>query len=107
MPEVAYTVECTFSDPTVAERWLAWLEREHLADVCAAGALTAVAVRLDGEPVRCEARYRFASRAAFESYEREHAPRLRSEGLERFPLALGLTYRRSVGVIAAEHVRRD
>ncbi|MEM1206034.1 MAG: DUF4286 family protein [Acidobacteriota bacterium] len=98
---IAYTVACTFTDPDVAARWLHWLESEHLADVVAAGALDAHAVRLDGEPLRCEARYTFASREAFQAYERDHAPRLREEGLTLFPLDLGLEYARSVGVIVA------
>ena len=70
---IAYTVGCTFTDPAVAEAWLAWLRDGHLADVCAAGALDAEAVRVDGPSgeVRCEARYRFASRRAFEAYERD------------------------------------
>ncbi|MEM7582754.1 MAG: DUF4286 family protein [Acidobacteriota bacterium] len=99
MPEIAYTVACTFTDPAVAERWAAWLEDGHLEDVCAAGATRAVAVKLDGDTIRYEARYRFASRAAFEAYERDHAPRLRAEGLAKFPLELGLTYERAVGEI--------
>lgn len=103
MTEIAYTVECTFTDPALADAWLEWLRDGHLADVCAAGAVSAVAQRLDGEPHRCEARYRFPSRQAFEAYERDHAPRLRAEGLERFPLELGLAYRRSVGEIVGEH----
>ncbi|MEM6794913.1 MAG: DUF4286 family protein [Acidobacteriota bacterium] len=100
--KIAYTVSCRFTDPEVAERWLTWLREGHLADVVVAGASTAVAVRLDGDPVRCEARYLFDSRKAFEAYEREHAPRLRAEGLELFPLELGLEYSRSVGEILHE-----
>lgn len=97
----AYTVACTFTNPDVADRWLDWLREEHLADVCAAGALDARAVRVDGDAIRCEARYHFADRAAFEAYERDHAPRLREEGLEKFPLDLGLTYERSTGEVVA------
>lgn len=99
MSEICYTVACTFKDPAIARAWLKWLEDGHLADVCAAGAHHAEAVRLDGEgpELTYEARYRFASRAAFEAYERDHAPRLRAEGLARFPLELGLEYRRTVG----------
>lgn len=97
MRKIRYTVACTFSDAGVARRWLAWLEGEHFADVCAAGAVSAEAVRLDGDPVTYEARYTFPSRPAFEVYERNHAPRLRAEGLARFPLDLGLTYSRTVG----------
>ena len=108
---IAYTVGCTFTDPAVAEAWIEWLRDGHLADVCAAGALDAEAVRVDdprsGAPesgeVRCEARYRFASRRAFAAYERDHAPRLRAEGLAKFPLELGLTYERTVGEIVAAY----
>lgn len=99
MPEIAYTVACEFTDPDVARRWLGWLRDGHLRDVCDSGAQAARAVWLDGEPVTIEVRYRFASRAAFELYERDHAPRLRAEGLALFPLDLGLTYRRSVGEV--------
>jgi hypothetical protein len=77
------------------------MEREHLADVCAAGAIDAEVVRLDGEPVRCEARYHFASREAFAAYERGHAARLRAEGLKRFPPGPGLRYTRTTGPVIA------
>lgn len=99
--KIAYTVSCSFTDPAVAGRWMDWLRDGHLADVVAAGAESAYAVKLDGDPVRCEARYTFADRAAFDRYEREHAPRLREEGLSLFPLDLGLSYSRSVGEIIA------
>ncbi|MEM9293271.1 MAG: DUF4286 family protein [Acidobacteriota bacterium] len=98
---VAYTVAITFKDSAVAERFMAWLQDGHLQDVVDAGALDARAVILDGEPLRLEARYTFASRSAFEAYERDHAPRLREEGLTLFPLDLGLSYQRSVGEIFA------
>ena len=98
---IAYTVRCTFTDPAVADEWLAWLAGEHLAEVVAAGARSAEAVRLDGTPVRCEARYLFEDRAVFERYERDHAPALRADGLRRFPLERGLAYERTVGPIVA------
>jgi hypothetical protein len=100
---IAYTVGCEIDDPGVAERWLAWLADEHLAEVLGAGAVAAEVVRLDGEagrPAAFEVRYRFPDRAAFEAYERDHAPGLRAEGLRRFPLALGIRYRRTAGEIA-------
>ena len=101
----AYTVTCEFDDPAVADEWIAWLRNEHLAEVCEAGALDAEAIRFDrtaGDArTRCEVRYHFADRAAFKIYERDHAPRLRAAGLERFPPALGLRYSRSVGEVVA------
>jgi hypothetical protein len=105
----AYTVSCDFDDPAVAVEWLAWLRDEHLGEVCAAGALDAEAVRLDPPPgvaARCEARYHFASRPDFQRYERDHAPRLRAEGLKRFPLERGLRYTRATGEVVAATVMR-
>ena len=96
---IAYTVSCTFEDPGVADEWIAWLRQEHLADVLGGGATGAEVIRMDGDPLRCEVRYRFASRADFDRYERDHAPRLRAEGLERFPLERGLSYERSIGEV--------
>ncbi len=108
---IAYTVICEFSDPDLVEPWIAWLCKTHLADVLAAGALDAEVIRLDNAPghgarqgdargsVHYEVRYHFASRADFERYEREHAPCLRQEGLERFPVERGLTYQRRVGSV--------
>ncbi len=97
----AYTVRCEFDDAAVAQRWLDWMEREHLADVCAAGARRAEAIRFDGPPTCCEARYLFDSREAYDAYVRDHAPRLRAEGLKRFPIELGLRYTRTMGEVVA------
>lgn len=96
-----YVVSCSFTDPDVARRWLSWLQDAHLQDVVDAGALSAEVVRLDGQPLTLEAHYRFASRDAFAVYERDHAPRLRAEGLDLFPLSLGLQYSRRTGEAVA------
>lgn len=67
-----------------------------------AGALAAEIVELDGAggPRVFEVRYVFEDRAAFDAYERDHAPRLREEGLRLFPPAAdGLKYERSTGVV--------
>lgn len=98
----SYTVACTFNDPRVAEEWIRWLRDEHLRDVRAAGALDAEAIRCDvaaGAKSRIEVRYHFESRAAFDAYVRDHAPRLREEGLKRFPPERGLAYERSSGEV--------
>lgn len=97
MGRFVYRVRCTFTDPAVAERWVAWLQQTHLDEVVEAGATSAELLELDGEGPTYEAVYRFADRAAFERYEAEHASRLREDGLQRFPLALGLTYTRTTG----------
>lgn len=93
-----YTVRAAFADPAVAHAWVAWLRDGHAAEVLAAGALGASIVRLDDDGVRYEVRYTFASEAAFEAYEREHAPRLRAEGARRFP-PTAVAYARSNGEI--------
>lgn len=69
--------------------------------MCAAGASDAEVVRHEGQPIECSVRYRFPDRHAFEVYERDHAPRLREEGLRKFPLELGLHYTRTVGTVVA------
>jgi hypothetical protein len=99
---IAYTVTVTFDDPRVAAEWVSWLRDVHLADVCAAGALDAEVVRFDGSPARCEVRYHFGSREQFAAYERDHAPRLRAEGLRRFHPDRGVRYERSLGDVLVE-----
>ena len=103
---IAYTVIAVFEDARVAEEWIAWLRDEHLAEVCAAGALDAEVIRMDPPDstppetrVRCEVRYHFSSREAFNSYVRDHAPLLRAEGLKHFPPERGVTYERSLGAV--------
>jgi Domain of unknown function (DUF4286) len=99
---ISYTVRCTFKNREVSERWLSWLVEGHLAEVCAVGATSAMAVKLDGDPATIEARYLFASRQSLDAYLRDHAPRLRAEGLALFPVELGLRYERWVGEVVAE-----
>ena len=77
---IAYVVRIDFDDASVRDDMLAWLRDRHLADVLAAGALSAELVVLDGA-LALEVRYRFASRDSFAAYERDHAPRLRADGL--------------------------
>ena len=79
---IAYTVAATFSDYGLAEEWLRWLEAGHIAEVLAGGASDAEIVVLDEPSLTYEVRYHFPSREAFANYEKEHAPRLRAEGLE-------------------------
>lgn len=105
---IRYTVIAEFEDPAVAAEWIAWLRDGHLADVLAAGAIDAEVVAIDGEsatPVVCEVRYRFADRASLDRYFKIDAPRLRAEGLAKFPPERGIRYRRSVGEIVAANRR--
>jgi hypothetical protein len=93
----AYTVMGEFDDAAVAADWVAWLQHGHLADVIAGGAQEAVLVQLG--LLRFEARYRFADAAAFAKYEQEFAPKLRAEGLSKFPPSRGARMSRSTGEI--------
>ena len=97
----AYYVTCQFAhgSESTSRAWLDWLKNEHVGDVLACGAVAADIALLDGELATYEIRYLFESRSAFEQYERIHAPRLRREGLEKFPLELGLSYQRRTGEI--------
>lgn len=97
--EIAYTVAVAFPDGELVEPWLHWLRDHHIADVLAGGATRAEIVVLDAPAPTYEVRYRFPSRQAFDLYERDHAPRLRAEGLRLFPVEKGIRYQRSVGVI--------
>lgn len=107
---IAYTVTTEFDDARVADEWIAWLRDGHLAQVIAGGALDATIIRFDADPpsgsrggaaVRCEVRYHFASRESFRRYEQEHAPRLRADGLLRFPSHRGIKMTRSIGEVVA------
>jgi hypothetical protein len=101
---IRYTVRCTVAKgaPPVAEEWLAWLRDGHIAEVLDGGAQAAEIVRLDEDPAVYEIRYVFASRATLERYLRDHAPRLRAEGLRRFPPGCGLELARTVGEVIFE-----
>lgn len=100
---VSYVVRIESDDAATASRVLEWLRGGHVAEVCAAGGASAEVVLLDADPGAApviEARYRFASRDAFAAYERDHAPRLRKDGLEAFPAGIRIT--RSLGDVRLE-----
>lgn len=100
---ISYTVTITFDDAALAGAWKRWLLEQHMRDVCAAGARDAELLEIDpsreGETI-LEVRYHFDSREAFAAYERDHAPRLRAEGLARVPAGANVQFRRAIGVIA-------
>ncbi len=94
-----YTVKATFQDQALAEEWLTWLQEGHCKEVCEGGALSAELIVMEGAPLSYEVRYDFPDRGAFERYEAEHAPRLRAEGLARFPTDRGVSYARTTGAL--------
>lgn len=96
---VVYSVTATLPDDETARRYIAWLAEGHAAEVVAAGALSADIIRFTdpASPIRVETRYIFSSSAALSQYVREHAPRLRTEGLKLFPPDRGISFERRVG----------
>lgn len=103
-----YTVTAWFAAPDVASEFLDWLlgshgRRGHVAEVVAAGAISAeVLTGEDGRQGRyVEVRYRFANQSALDAYVAEHAPRLREDGLRRFPPDRGVRFDRRVGTLVA------
>lgn len=104
MPRYFYEVNANFHDAATANAWLAWLRDQHIADVVAAGALSGRIIQNDSDvaspQLSFSAQYEFADRARFEAYLRDHAPRLRAEGLQKFPPDV-VTYSRRSGDIVA------
>ncbi|MDP2272623.1 MAG: DUF4286 family protein [Archangium sp.] len=94
-----YTVTAEFDHAAVAAEWAAWLRDGHLQEVLDGGAREAVLVQL--APLRFQARYAFADAAAFAKYEQESAPKLRAEGLAKFPPSRGVSMSRSTGEVHA------
>lgn len=100
-----YWVRASFQDATVAQEWLEWMRREHIAQVIAAGALEATLLRIEGAGApggAMETRYGFADRDAFLRYEREKAPALRAAGAVHFPASRGVAYERGTALILGE-----
>lgn len=97
---VLYIVIATLPDEPTAREFVEWLRAGHVADVVRCGAESGAVVRLDsdGRP-RVMAQYLFASRMAFDRYIAADAPRLRAEGLARFPVSRGVSFERLVGVV--------
>lgn len=97
-----YTVHAEFDDAAVAAEWVAWLEGGHLDDVLEGGALAAALLRCvspEAAHPRFEVQYLFPDAARFAEYERVSAPRLRAEGLAKFPPSRGVRMTRSTAEI--------
>ena len=107
MTRIAYTVTATLPDDSTAREYIAWLEDGHVDAVVAAGADSAMIVRLDPPvlqalppgSVEVETRYVFSTRDLFDRYIEHAAPALRADGLRRFGPERGIRYERRTGVI--------
>jgi hypothetical protein len=98
---VAYTVTATLPDQTTVERYLAWLTQGHVQQVVAGGASSALVIRLSDPPLSVQSRYQFPTPEAYQGYLRDHAPRLRAEGLALFGPHNGVVFRRELGTIVS------
>ena len=101
---VSYTLQVSFEDADVAEEWIDWMRGGHMQALLDHGADRAELVRwTDLEAaegiIRMTARYRFPDRETFDTYLREYAEVLRSDGMKRFPPSRGIIYTRTVGEI--------
>jgi hypothetical protein len=105
MPRVLYSVIAMLPDESTAQEYIGWLRGGHIAEVVRAGAESGMVVRVDSaERPRVVAQYVFGSRAALERYIAEDAPRLRADGLAKFPQSRGVLFERQVGSI--EHAEQ-
>jgi hypothetical protein len=96
---IIYSVTATISDPLLAREYAAWLGGGHIQEVVRAGALSGELLEFEDDGsgcVRVQARYVFANREAFEAYVRDHAPRLRGEGLAKFGSRTEISFARTV-----------
>jgi hypothetical protein len=100
MSQISYDVTCRVPGESKALEWLTWLKDEHVKEVIKCGARKADIIRFDddGKPgVLFQIRYFFDTRESLETYLEEHAPRLRDDGIKRFPPEQGFLYERHTG----------
>lgn len=73
-------------DPAIAADYRAWLDT-HIREILAIPGFTGAELLAEDHPEArpvWTVRYHLDTRAALEAYLREHAPRLRADGLARF-----------------------
>jgi hypothetical protein len=101
MAGILYSVIATLPDEATRAEYIAWLEDGHIDLVVKGGAHSAMIVRVVDPPVppRVETRYVFATRDLFDRYVRNTAPKLREDGLRRFPPERGVVFERRLGEI--------
>lgn len=92
-------------DAEVADAYRAWLD-PHVREILAIPGFTGAELLVEdgesGRRVYC-VRYHLADRGALEAYLRDHAPRLRADGLARFGDRFSAT--RRVSELVAEYGR--
>lgn len=96
---ILYMVTATLPDEKTAAEYISWLEDGHVDAVIEGGAHTGMIVRLQGDPIRVETHYVFATQSRFDDYVAKHAPALREDGMSRFPPDRGIQFERRIGEI--------
>ncbi|HLO39496.1 MAG TPA: DUF4286 family protein [Phycisphaerales bacterium] len=101
MHTVSYSVLCTLPDLPTARSYKDWLTQGHVQAVLAGGATGVEVVELisDDPRPRIEVRYSFEDQAAFDRYEKVHAPALRADGAARFGSIPGVWFERRIGSV--------
>lgn len=102
--KIYYAVICSIKHDNKVSEWLEWLENGHIDDVKKGGAIDVRIIRHDpeddlSEETTLEVQYVFPDRQAFDRYVAEYAPKLRQEGLDKFPPEDGFSYSRQTGDI--------
>lgn len=101
---IVYEVRASVED-AVAPAYREWLG-PHVAEILAIPGFHGAELLVeDGEPGRTVycVRYHLADRGALEAYLRDHAPRLRADGIARFGTRFSAT--RRVSELVAEYGR--
>ena len=86
-PSIIYNVTVNIDD-SIHQEWLSWIKK-HIPEVLATGnfseaKLTRVLVEEELGGITYSIQYRAHNRNALDTYYREHADRLRQDGLQRF-----------------------
>ncbi len=106
MSTFAYTVIAETESEASLRAYVRWLMNGHINDVIEAGALSGVLTMhepTDQGLYVSEVRYMFASKEAFEAYERGPAVSLRAEGIALFgpKSEHPVRFRRTLGGVVA------
>lgn len=101
MRKISYEVTCICKSSARRNALKNWLVCGHIVSVLQGGAISAHLVVLDEPTWGLEIRYVFPSRRAFDLYELNHAPALRTEGEQLFS---DVIMARRVGEIVHEEI---
>ncbi|WP_026754143.1 DUF4286 family protein [Sediminibacter sp. Hel_I_10] len=85
---IIYNVTINIDD-SAHDEWLTWMKNEHIPQVLGTGkfnnaTFSQVLVEEDMGGKTYSVQYRAFSRAALDAYYKEHAEKLRNEGLKKF-----------------------